>query len=94
MILLAVIHPGDGAYGVPITRELEQQRGREVAAGSVYAALDRMEAKGLVISSLGDPSPERGGYFSQRREGAARPWKESQPEDEARFPRVHVGLNG
>ena len=61
MILLTVIHLGDDAYGVPISRELEQQRGREVAVGSVYASLERMEAKGLVTSSLGDPTQERGG---------------------------------
>lgn len=61
MILLAVIHLGDDAYGVPISRELEQQRGREVSVGSVYASLERMETKGLVTSSLGDPTPERGG---------------------------------
>ena len=28
---------------------------------AVYAALDRLEANGLVTSSLGDPTPERGG---------------------------------
>ncbi|HEY1650015.1 MAG TPA: helix-turn-helix transcriptional regulator [Terracidiphilus sp.] len=61
MILLAVIHLGDEAYGVPISRELERHRGRDVAIGSVYAALERLEAKGLVASSLGDPTPERGG---------------------------------
>lgn len=61
MILLAVVHLGDEAYGVPISRELERQRGHEVAVGSVYASLERMEAKGLVTSSVGDPTPERGG---------------------------------
>jgi PadR family transcriptional regulator, regulatory protein PadR len=61
MILLAVINLGDEAYGVPISRELERQRGREVAVGSVYASLERMEARGMVISRLGDPTPERGG---------------------------------
>ncbi|HLY40745.1 MAG TPA: PadR family transcriptional regulator [Terracidiphilus sp.] len=61
MILLAVIHLGDEAYGVPISRELEKHRGRGVSVGSVYAALERLEAKGLVSSSLGDPTPERGG---------------------------------
>jgi PadR family transcriptional regulator PadR len=61
MILLAVIHLGDEAYGVPISRELEKNRGREVSVGSVYAALERLETKGLVSSSLGDPTPERGG---------------------------------
>lgn len=61
MILLAVIHLGEGAYGVPICRELEAYRGRDVPVGSVYAALERLEAKGLVCSNLGDPTPERGG---------------------------------
>ena len=61
MILLAVIHLGDQAYGVPISRELEQHRRRDVSVGSVYAALERLESKGLVSSTLGDPTPERGG---------------------------------
>jgi len=61
MILLAVIHLGDEAYGVPISRELEKYRRRDVSVGSVYAALERLESKGLIASSLGDPTPERGG---------------------------------
>jgi DNA-binding PadR family transcriptional regulator len=73
MILLAVIHLGEEAYGVPISRELEAHRGRDVSVGSVYAALERLEAKGLVASILGDPTPERGGkakrYFRLTREG-------------------------
>jgi PadR family transcriptional regulator PadR len=56
-----VIHLGDEAYGVPISRELEKHRGKNVSLGSVYAALERLEGKGLVVSSLGDPTPERGG---------------------------------
>lgn len=73
MLLLAVIHLGDEAYGVPISRELEGHRGRSVSVGSVYAALERLEGKGLVVSSLGDPTPERGGkakrYFQITKEG-------------------------
>src|SRR5579863_7681803 len=73
MILLAVIHLGEEAYGVPISRELELNRGRSVSVGSVYAALERLEAKGLVESTLGDPTPERGGkakrYFQITKEG-------------------------
>jgi DNA-binding PadR family transcriptional regulator len=61
MVLLSVIRLGDNAYGVPISRELEKQRGREVSVGSVYAALERLEERELVSSSLGDPTPERGG---------------------------------
>ena len=61
MILLAVIQLREEAYGVPISRELETHRGRSVSVGSVYAALERLESKGLVTSTLGDPTPERGG---------------------------------
>jgi len=73
MLLLTVLHLGDEAYGVPISRELEAHRGRDVSVGSVYAALERLETKGLVVSSLGDPTPERGGkakrYFRITKEG-------------------------
>jgi DNA-binding PadR family transcriptional regulator len=73
MLLLAITHLGDEAYGVPISRELETHRGRDVSLGSVYAALERMESKGLVASTLGDPTPERGGkakrYFRITKEG-------------------------
>jgi PadR family transcriptional regulator, regulatory protein PadR len=73
LLLLAIIHLGEEAYGVPISRELERHRGKDVSVGSVYAALERLEAKGLVSSSLGDPTPERGGkakrFFRITREG-------------------------
>jgi PadR family transcriptional regulator PadR len=61
MVLLAVVRLGDEAYGVPISKELLILAGREVALGSIYAALDRLGQKGFVSSSLGDPTPERGG---------------------------------
>jgi PadR family transcriptional regulator PadR len=73
MVLLAVLRVGAGAYGVPIAHELEDKISREVLLGSVYAALERLEAKGLVASSLGDPTPERGGrakrYFTVTAKG-------------------------
>lgn len=73
MLLLAVIHLGDDAYGVPISRELEKYRGKDVAVGSVYAALERLETKGLISSTFGDPTPERGGkakrFFRITKEG-------------------------
>jgi PadR family transcriptional regulator len=61
MLLLALMRLGDDAYGVTIARELEEQTGREVVIASVYATLDRLQERGLVISSLGDSTPERGG---------------------------------
>jgi PadR family transcriptional regulator, regulatory protein PadR len=73
MVLLAVVRLGDGAYGVPISKELRNLAGREVSLGSIYAALDRIEQKGHVTSRLGDPTPERGGrakrYFRVTRTG-------------------------
>jgi PadR family transcriptional regulator, regulatory protein PadR len=47
--------------GVVISKELLRIAGREVALGSVYAALERLEQKEFVTSTLGDPTPERGG---------------------------------
>ncbi len=61
MVLLAVIRLGEHAYGVPISHAIEKITGREVALGSVYASLDRLEDKGYVRSSLGEPTAARGG---------------------------------
>jgi DNA-binding PadR family transcriptional regulator len=61
LVLLALIRLGDEAYGVPISEAIEESSGREVAMGSVYITLERLESKGLVTSRLGEPTPERGG---------------------------------
>jgi DNA-binding PadR family transcriptional regulator len=61
MLLLALLRLGENAYGVTLAQELEEQTGREVVVASVYATLDRLQARGLVASSLGDSTPERGG---------------------------------
>lgn len=61
MILLAVLRVGEEAYGVRITEEIERIGRRTVLMGAVYAALERLERNGLVSSSLGDPTAERGG---------------------------------
>lgn len=61
MILLAVLRGGDEAYGVVIAREIERTGKRSVIVGAVYTALDRLERTGLVTSSLGDPTKQRGG---------------------------------
>jgi len=61
MILLAILRVGDDAYGVRIAREIEETAGRSAQLAAIYAALDRMESRGLVGSALGEPTPERGG---------------------------------
>lgn len=61
LVLLAIVHLGDEAYGVPIVDEIERRTGRSVARAAVYVTLRRLEEKGFVSSWLGDPTPERGG---------------------------------
>lgn len=76
LVMLALIRLGDEAYGVPIAAEIERATGREAALGSVYATLERLTEKGLVISELGEPTAERGGrarrYFHSTRQGLDR----------------------
>lgn len=73
LILLALIRLAPEAYGVPIAREIEAQTRRSVALSSVYGALERLEAKGLVKSALGEATSARGGrakrYFQATAEG-------------------------
>lgn len=61
LVLLAVIRLADEAYGVPIAAAITEAAGRDVALGSVYFALEALERRGLVSSSLGEPTAERGG---------------------------------
>jgi DNA-binding PadR family transcriptional regulator len=61
LVLLVVLRLGPSAYGVPIVDELRRHTRRPVLRPSVYLALHRLEAKGLVRSHLGDPEARRGG---------------------------------
>jgi PadR family transcriptional regulator PadR len=61
LTLLAVLTLGDGAYGIAVQEVIEREARRDVTLGAAYAALERMERKGLLSSSLGEPTGERGG---------------------------------
>jgi PadR family transcriptional regulator PadR len=61
LVLLAIARLADDAYGVTVRREIAARARRDLSFGSVYTTLTRLEAKGLVGSHLGDPTPERGG---------------------------------
>jgi DNA-binding PadR family transcriptional regulator len=61
LTLLAIRALSPPVYAVPVQRFITDETGRDVVMGAVYAALERLEAKGLVRSSLGAPTPERGG---------------------------------
>jgi DNA-binding PadR family transcriptional regulator len=64
-VLLALLRPrttlGKEGYGRAILAEVQHRLDRQVAAGAVYATLDRLETKGLVSSTLGPGTPARGG---------------------------------
>jgi DNA-binding PadR family transcriptional regulator len=59
--LLALRASGDNTYAVPVQEFVERATKRAVSMGAVYAALDRLEQKGYARSSVGEPSPVRGG---------------------------------
>ena len=70
VVLLAILRLGDDAYAVSIRDEILDCTGRDVARGSIYITLDRLETKGYLRSRLADPTPERGGrakrYYALR----------------------------
>lgn len=61
VILLGLMRSGEGAYGAAIREEIAAATGRDITPGAIYPTLDRLEAKGLVRSYMGDPTAERGG---------------------------------
>src|ERR1700741_583683 len=61
IVLLSVAVLTPGAYSVVIAEELERQTGKTITVGAVHAALQRLESKGMVNSSMGEATPERGG---------------------------------
>ncbi len=61
LVLLAILRLGDEAYGVTVRAELADRAGRTIAPGALYTAFERLEAKGLITSRMGDPTPQRGG---------------------------------
>ena len=75
VILLAVLHTAPGAYGTAIRDEITTRSGRMPSRGAVYVTLDRLETKGYLRSSVGDPAPERGGrprrFYEVTRRGLA-----------------------
>jgi DNA-binding PadR family transcriptional regulator len=74
LVLVAVLRLGIEAYGVAIMDEIAGRTGREIAKAAIYIALRRLEEKGLLTSTLGDATPERGGrakrYFTLTKAGA------------------------
>jgi PadR family transcriptional regulator, regulatory protein PadR len=61
LLLTAAAKLGEGAYGAAIRREIEAATGRRCSIGALYTTMDRLEAKGLLKTWMGESTPERGG---------------------------------
>ena len=61
ILLLALLQMGGRGHGVPIRLEIAGRTGRDVSAGAVYTAMERLQRRGLISSVLGDSSARRGG---------------------------------
>ncbi|HWB30607.1 MAG TPA: PadR family transcriptional regulator [Vicinamibacterales bacterium] len=61
LVLLALHGLRGEAYGVAIQQLLEKETHRSVSLGAVYAALERLEGKGLARSTSAPGTPMRGG---------------------------------
>jgi DNA-binding PadR family transcriptional regulator len=61
LVLLCVRRLDKDAHGAAVQSMLAERGNREVTLGAIYAALDRVQRKGLADSWLGEPTAERGG---------------------------------
>lgn len=60
VVLMAVLHLGDGAYPPAVRALIETRTGRAPARGAVYVTLDRLESKRLLASRLDDAAGHGG----------------------------------
>lgn len=60
-ILLITAGLQGGAYGVNITEEYNSQLDQDISLSAVHTVLRRLENKGMLESSMGGASNERGG---------------------------------
>ncbi len=61
LILTMVAALQEDAYGAAISEEIESRLKREVNLSAVHVTLYRLEDKGLIKSSMGGGTKERGG---------------------------------
>ena len=61
VLLTAAAGLGDKAYGAAIREEIETTTGRKCSIGAMYTTIDRLEAKALLKTWMGEATPQRGG---------------------------------
>ena len=74
-VLLAVLRLADEAYAVPVRELIETRTGRAIARGALYTALERLETKGCLKSTMKQADAPRAGrarrYFALTPSGVA-----------------------
>ncbi len=60
-LLSSAARLGNEAYGAAMRQDIDAITGRRCSIGALYTTLDRLEQKGFIKTSMGKPSPERGG---------------------------------
>jgi PadR family transcriptional regulator, regulatory protein PadR len=61
LLLTASVRLGEDAYGAKVRQEIEGTTKRRCSIGALYTTIDRLEAKGLLETWMGDATPQRGG---------------------------------
>lgn len=61
LIVTSAVGLGDKAYGAAIRATIEAATGRKCSLGGLYTTIDRLEAKGLLTTWMGEATPQRGG---------------------------------
>jgi PadR family transcriptional regulator PadR len=61
LLITAAVGLGDNAYGAAIREQIENATGRKCSIGALYTTIERLEAKGLLRTWMGEAIAERGG---------------------------------
>jgi DNA-binding PadR family transcriptional regulator len=61
IVMLAALRLGKDSYGVSIQQAVLKATGRDLTLGTIHKTLVRLEAKGMLRSRIGEPTPVRGG---------------------------------
>ncbi|MFC1724180.1 PadR family transcriptional regulator [candidate division KSB1 bacterium] len=73
ILLLAILHLKENAYGVYIKRKINDMSGKNWNYGTLYRMLDQLVRKGLLDRKEGEIMPEKGGrrkiYYMLNRNG-------------------------
>lgn len=66
LLITAAATLGEKAYGVVLREAIVNATGRTSSIGALYTTLDRLEAKGLVKTWMGEGTPPQRGGRSKR----------------------------